>query len=55
MVVWPQESESIRCQRGLRAVAERLEEDNEEMTLFEDERKDLERELAILEVRRRDS
>jgi hypothetical protein len=44
------ETESERCKRGMAIVSHKLEVDDEEMTLLEDERKELERELSILEV-----
>jgi len=42
--------EMDRSQSGMGIVSHKLEIDDEEMTLLEDERKELERELAILEV-----
>ena len=39
-----------RSQNGMAIVSHKLEIDDEEMTLLEDERKELEREMAILEM-----
>ena len=44
------EAETNRCKRSMSIVSHKLEIDDEEMTLLEDERRELERELAILEV-----
>ena len=44
------ESETERCKKGMAIVSHKLEIDDEEMTLLEEERKELERELNILEV-----
>jgi hypothetical protein len=44
------ETESERCQRVMREVSERLRIDDEEMIMFESERRELKRELNISEV-----
>lgn len=44
------ESESQRCLKLMKAIQRKLDEDDEEMTLFEDERREFQRELAISEV-----
>jgi len=44
------ETECLRCQRTMAAINHKLEVDDEEMTMLEDERRDLERELGIVEV-----
>lgn len=44
------ESETERCQYGMRVLGDKIERDDEEMTLMEDERRDLQRELSILEI-----
>lgn len=44
------DTEAKRCLKGMRFVSNKLELDDEEMTLLDEERKDLQRELAIFEV-----
>jgi hypothetical protein len=44
------ELESERSQKGMRIITKKLERDDEEMTLMEDERRDLQRELGIFEI-----
>lgn len=45
------DAESKRTQRRIRTVATALEVDDEEMIMREDERRELEREISILEVK----
>ncbi|RYH22833.1 hypothetical protein EON65_18680 [archaeon] len=44
------ETETDRCQQGMRILRDKIGKDDEDMLLMEDERRDLERELSILEV-----
>eukprot|EP00981_Chlorochromonas_danica_P003055 scaffold607_cov160-Ochromonas_danica.AAC.28 len=44
------ELETQRCQQGMQVLTAKIEKDDEEMSLMEDERRDLERELSIMEV-----
>jgi hypothetical protein len=44
------EAESERCQRVMREISERLHIDDQEMVMFESERRELKRELSITEV-----
>lgn len=44
------ETESNRCQRQMAVINHKLELDDEDMTMLEDERREHERELGILEV-----
>lgn len=44
------EAETTRCQRSMAVINHKLEIDDEEMTMLEDERREHERELGILEV-----
>jgi hypothetical protein len=44
------ELESERSQKGMRLISKKLERDDEDMALMEDERRDLQRELGIFEI-----
>ena len=44
------ETESARCQRYMAVIGDRLDRDEEQMTLYEEERRDLMREIGIYEI-----
>lgn len=44
------EAESDRCEKGINNITKQLEQDDEDMQLLEDERRQLKRELSILEI-----